>query len=79
MCSAALLHQRAADEAQVEHQKLPEWRWPTNISADMIAASLLKPDRMATFDLFQYIRHLDDNGQSAQRYEIEFWRKVFTP
>ena len=31
----------------------------------MIAASLLKPDRMATFDLFQYIRHLDDNGQSA--------------
>jgi lipopolysaccharide export system permease protein len=45
----------------------------------MIAASLLKPDRMATIDLFQYIRHLDDNGQSAQRYEIEFWRKVFYP
>lgn len=75
----SVFHQRAADEAQVEHQKLPEWRWPTNISADMIAASLLKPDRMATFDLFQYIRHLDDNGQSAQRYEIEFWRKVFYP
>jgi lipopolysaccharide export system permease protein len=45
----------------------------------MVAASLLKPDRMATLDLFQYIRHLESNGQSAQRYEIEFWRKVFYP
>jgi lipopolysaccharide export LptBFGC system permease protein LptF len=29
-------------------------------------------------DLFQYIRHLGQR-QSAQRYEIEFWRKVFYP
>jgi lipopolysaccharide export system permease protein len=72
-------YQRGEAEARVEHQKLAEWQWPTHISADMIAASLLKPDRMATFDLFQYIRHLDNNGQSAQRYEIEFWRKVFYP
>lgn len=71
--------QRAADEARVEHLQAPTLEWPTRISADMVAASLLKPDRMATIDLFQYIRHLDANGQSAQRYEIEFWRKVFYP
>jgi lipopolysaccharide export system permease protein len=34
---------------------------------------------MRTIDLFQYIQHLDANGQSAQSYEIEFWRKVFYP
>ena len=56
---------------------MPALRWPTQISADMVAAAVLKPDRMATLDLFQYIRHLQANGQSAQRYEIEFWRKVF--
>ena len=55
------------------------WLWPTRISADMVTAALLKPDRMKTIDLFQYIRHLDANGQSAQRYAIEFWRKVFYP
>ncbi|MDR2154843.1 MAG: LPS export ABC transporter permease LptG [Burkholderiaceae bacterium] len=59
--------------------RLTEWRWPTTISSDMVAAALLSPDRMQTFDLFQYIHHLRDNGQSAQRYEIEFWRKVFYP
>jgi lipopolysaccharide export system permease protein len=75
----SIFYQRSETEARVEHQTLPQWQWPTHISADMVAASLLKPDRMATFDLFQYIRHLDNNGQSAQRYEIEFWRKVFYP
>lgn len=71
--------QLGTNEARVEHLNTPELDWPTRISADMVAASLLKPDRMSTLDLFQYIRHLDANGQSAQRYEIEFWRKVFYP
>lgn len=56
-----------------------QMQWPTSITADMVAAAVLKPDRMATIDLFQYIRHLQANGQSAQRYEIEFWRKLFYP
>jgi lipopolysaccharide export system permease protein len=30
-------------------------------------------------DLFQYIRHLEANGQTSLRYEIEFWKKVFYP
>jgi lipopolysaccharide export system permease protein len=34
---------------------------------------------MQTFELFEYIRHLQANGQSTQRYQIAFWRKVFYP
>ena len=45
----------------------------------MVAAALLSPDRMPVYDLFQYISHLKANGQDAQRYQIEFWRKVFYP
>ena len=58
---------------------LPQMRWPTQISSEMVAVALLRPDRMRTIDLFTYIRHLQDNGQNALRYEIEFWRKVFYP
>lgn len=54
-------------------------RWDTAISVDMVAAALISPDRMKTWDLFQYIRHLSQNNQNAQRYEIEFWRKLFYP
>ena len=65
--------------ARIDQRKLPDLRWPTQITAEMASAALLKPDRMRTIDLFEYIQHLDANGQSAQSYEIEFWRKVFYP
>jgi lipopolysaccharide export system permease protein len=54
-------------------------RWPSDISSEMIAVAILKPGRMSTIDLFQYIRHLSANGQTTQRFEIEFWKKVFYP
>ena len=71
--------QRSADTAMIERSKLDSLRWPSAISAEMVSAALLKPDRMSTIDLFQYIQHLQANEQTAQRYEIEFWKKVFYP
>ena len=64
---------------QVKRVKLPTLRWPTEITQEMVSVALLKPERMSTFALFQYIRHLEANAQTSQRYEIEFWRKVFYP
>lgn len=71
--------QASAAQAKISRATLESFRWPTEISAEMVSVALLKPERMATLDLFNYIRHLDANGQSAQRYEIEFWKKVFYP
>jgi lipopolysaccharide export system permease protein len=70
---------RATDKAQVVTRQMPELRWPTSITNEMVSVALLKPDRMRTLDLFEYIQHLEANGQTAQRYEIQFWRKVFYP
>jgi len=64
---------------RVERTVPAELRWPTEINAEMVSVALLKPDRMSTVDLFHYIAHLEQNGQASQRYEIEFWRKVFYP
>jgi lipopolysaccharide export system permease protein len=63
----------------VERLRLPTLRWPTDITQEMVSVALLKPDRMSTIALFQYIQHLAANAQTSQRYEIEFWRKVFYP
>ncbi|MEP6721815.1 MAG: LPS export ABC transporter permease LptG [Variovorax sp.] len=70
---------RNADKAHVQTVTTAGLRWPSSLTGEMVSVALLKPDRMSTFDLFDYIRHLDANGQKAQRYEIEFWRKVFYP
>lgn len=64
---------------KVDRAAFETFRWPTQISAEMVAAAVLRPERMGTIDLFQYIRHLNANGQSAQKYEIQFWKKVFYP
>jgi lipopolysaccharide export system permease protein len=64
---------------RVERTRLETLRWPTEITPEMVSVALLKPDRMSTIALFQYIRHLEANSQTSQRYEIEFWRKVFYP
>jgi lipopolysaccharide export system permease protein len=65
--------------ARVDSARIPSLRWPTEITPEMVSVALLKPHRMSTIDLFAYIRHLEANGQTSQRYEIEFWRKVFYP
>lgn len=69
----------ATDTRQAVRHKLPELRWPTTLTAEMVTVALLRPERMPIIDLFQFMRHLDANGQSSQRYEIELWRKVFYP
>ena len=70
---------KLSESANVSITRAEEQHWPTNISAEMVSVALLKPDRMATYDLFNYVQHLEANGQTAQRYEIEFWKKVFYP
>jgi lipopolysaccharide export system permease protein len=67
------------ETAKVSRNAVENYRWATDISAEMVSVALLKPDRMSTLDLFNYVRHLNANGQTAQRYEIEFWKKVFYP
>ena len=75
----SVFHRSSGGQSRVERVQEDKYRWATDITTDMVAASLLKPDQMSTIGLFQYIRHLESNGQAAQKYEIEFWRKVFYP
>lgn len=73
------LDNTANTTSRVDRITVPSLRWPTLITAEMVSAAVLRPERMGTVDLFQYMRHLNANGQSAQKYEIQFWKKVFYP
>lgn len=63
----------------ITHEDFDELEFKTSITSGMVGVALLKPEKMSTLDLYQYMRHLDKNAQSAQLYEIEFWRKIFYP
>jgi lipopolysaccharide export system permease protein len=53
--------------------------WASEISPDFLSAMMVIPERMSLFSLIQYVRHLKDNQQSAGRYEVALWSKLFYP
>lgn len=71
--------QEQGGQTHLQITRTDQLRWPSEITSEMISVAILKPNRMSTIDLFQYIRHLSANGQTTQRFEIEFWKKVFYP
>jgi lipopolysaccharide export system permease protein len=66
-------------ERETQFEKLTQWDWATRVTPQMVSVALLNPERMRTLDLFKYVRYLQHNDQSSQRYEIVFWNKVFYP
>ena len=57
----------------------PEADWRSGVSPDLLDALIVRPERMSAFALQRYTRHLADNRQKTERYEIALWKKLFYP
>ena len=66
-------------DKNIDRLKINTLIWPNGLTEDMVSVAILKPEKMATWDLFKYITHLKKNEQASLRYEIDFWKKVFYP
>ncbi len=64
---------------QVEHRSVPTLRWPSTLSAGVVSAAVLPLKTMSTTELWRYSRHLNNQEQAAQRYQIQFWKKALYP
>ena len=67
----------AADKIEVGKQ--PERIWTSELNPQLLAVLTVSPERMAARNLNTYIRHLEDNKQTAERYQIAFWKKLIYP
>lgn len=63
----------------VTEQRLPTLTWVSQMSPQVVAASVLPIDTMSTAALWRYTGHLARNAQAAQKYELAFWKKAFSP
>jgi lipopolysaccharide export system permease protein len=68
-----------APDFRAEQIKFPRVTMHSELTPQILSVLLVTPERMSTLDLFRYIRHLRDNKQDTQRYEIAFWKKVIYP
>jgi lipopolysaccharide export system permease protein len=51
----------------------------SDITPEIIGVMFADPDRMSAYDLYAYTKHLAENKQVTERYEIAFWKKLVYP
>ncbi|RZI41219.1 LPS export ABC transporter permease LptG [Herbaspirillum sp. HC18] len=51
----------------------------SEITPNILSVLFADPDRMSAYGLATYTRHLAENNQTTERYEIAFWKKLFYP
>jgi len=59
--------------------KQAEREWASELGPEIVRVAMLAPDRMSLIGLVQYTRHLRENRQNAERYEIALWKKIVYP
>lgn len=67
------------DMAAISSQKFASRDVVSEITPDILSVIFVDPDRMSAYDLAAYTRHLTDNKQDSDRYNIAFWKKVTYP
>jgi lipopolysaccharide export system permease protein len=60
-------------------QRFEQLDWQSVLTPDILSVLFVLPERMSAWNLFQYSRHLGDNNQNAERYDIAFWKKLLYP
>jgi lipopolysaccharide export system permease protein len=67
----------SSDGAKVDN--LDHMDWPSVLTPDILSVLFVAPERMSAWNLYQYIRHLSENRQRTERYEIAMWKKIVYP
>lgn len=77
---------RLTDVAQTRFQNgrtevghVDEMYWQSDLTPEVLSVLMVQPERMSVGTLYAYIRHLRENNQAADRYEIALWKKLIYP
>ena len=63
----------------VHIEKSPLYEWKSDLNPDILGVLLVQPDKMSIANLYKYTRHLAENRQKTERYEIALWKKLVYP
>jgi lipopolysaccharide export system permease protein len=59
--------------------RIADLDWKSVLTPDILSVLFVMPERMSGWNLYQYTRHLAENRQKTERYEIAMWKKLLYP
>jgi len=65
------------DQARVDRYETMEWQ--SALNPNLLSVLMVAPERMSLYGLVNYTRHLFENRQKTERYEIAIWKKLIYP
>lgn len=73
------ISQSQVAQTGVERRELGQARWDSLLDPGLLSAIVVKPTMLRIDELYNYIRVMRENGQSATDYEVAFWSKLAAP
>jgi lipopolysaccharide export system permease protein len=67
------------ETSAVVTRTLPELDLVSEITPKILSVSRSDPERMSANELAVYTRHLSENRQETERFQIAFWKKIIDP
>ena len=67
------------NDDRAEIVKMPSMEWRSALNPDILSVLMVSPERMSILHLSTYTRHLAENRQKTQRYDIAMWKKLVYP
>ena len=64
---------------RAEVVKMPDTEWRSALNPDILSVLMVAPERMSILHLSAYTKHLAENKQKTQRYDIAMWKKLVYP
>lgn len=73
------VRESAIDVQQVTTRRVRLQDWPTGLTPDLFKVFTVRPEALSVPQLYQYMRHLDQNRQNTGPYALAFWQKLVSP
>ena len=67
------------DSGGTSVSRLDETDWRSVLTPDLLSVLLVQPEKMSAVSLYQFTRHLSENRQQTDLYEIAMWKKLLYP
>jgi lipopolysaccharide export system permease protein len=59
--------------------RVAQTEWRSVLTPDLLSVLMVQPEKMSAINLYRFTRHLSENRQRTERYEIAMWKKLLYP